>query len=97
MVAHKDCCVKGTINVVTDLHGYTLPRGLRHFSLYFNPLALFCYDLAGEVEFSQAPPNKRTSECQEIGGFTSALSSPAHASLPVTLTFLPSTTSLPSL
>ena len=49
----EDCRVKGTINISTILHGYTLPPGLRHFSLYFNALALFCYDLAGEVEFSR--------------------------------------------
>ena len=46
---------RGTINISTDLHGYTLPHGLRHFSLYFNALALFCYDLAGEVEARAYP------------------------------------------
>ena len=50
MVADKGCRVKRIINISTDLHGYVLPPGLRHFSLYFNALALFCYDLAGEVE-----------------------------------------------
>ncbi len=52
MVSLEDCIVKETINTSTDLHGYTLPRSLRHFSLYFNALTLFCYDLTREVELN---------------------------------------------